>query len=103
MDPSQFTRIAGGQPHPLGAVSDGLGVNFAVFSANATRIELCLFDPKGRKELRRFDLPECTDEATCRTRIPDWCTAIAPTARTIRAMGTVSIPISCCSIPTRGS
>ncbi|MDQ1760367.1 glycogen debranching protein GlgX [Achromobacter aegrifaciens] len=62
MDPSQFTRIAGGQPHPLGAVSDGLGVNFAVFSANATRIELCLFDPKGRKELRRFDLPECTDE-----------------------------------------
>ncbi|MFD4836668.1 glycogen debranching protein GlgX [Achromobacter sp. NPDC058515] len=62
MDPSQLTRINGGQPHPLGATSDGLGVNFAVFSANATRIELCLFDPKGRKELRRFDLPECTDE-----------------------------------------
>lgn len=62
MDPSQLTRITGGQPHPLGATSDGLGVNFAVFSANATRIELCLFDVKGRKELRRFDLPECTDE-----------------------------------------
>ncbi|APX74495.1 Glycogen debranching enzyme [Achromobacter insolitus] len=62
MDPTQFTRISGGQPHPLGAVSDGLGVNFAVFSANATRIELCLFDARGRKELRRFDLPECTDE-----------------------------------------
>ncbi|MGN6454814.1 MAG: glycogen debranching protein GlgX, partial [Achromobacter mucicolens] len=62
MDPSQLTRITGGQPQPLGATSDGLGVNFAVFSAHATRIELCIFDPKGRKELRRFDLPECTDE-----------------------------------------
>jgi len=62
MDPSQLTRITGGQPTPLGATSDGLGVNFAVFSAHATRIELCIFDPKGRKELRRFDLPECTDE-----------------------------------------
>ncbi|MGY6272234.1 glycogen debranching protein GlgX [Achromobacter denitrificans] len=62
MDPTQLTRIHGGQPYPLGAVSDGLGVNFAVFSANATRIELCLFDVKGRKELRRFNLPECTDE-----------------------------------------
>lgn len=62
MDPTQLTRIQGGQPYPLGATSDGLGVNFAVFSANATRIELCLFDAKARKELRRFDLPECTDE-----------------------------------------
>jgi len=62
MDPSQLTRITAGQPYPLGATSDGLGVNFAVFSAHATRMELCLFDPKGRKELRRFDLPECTDE-----------------------------------------
>ncbi|MEN4922786.1 glycogen debranching protein GlgX [Achromobacter spanius] len=62
MDPSQLTRMTAGQPHPMGATSDGLGVNFAVFSANATRIELCLFDAKGRKELRRFDLPECTDE-----------------------------------------
>ncbi|SSW66888.1 glycogen debranching protein GlgX [Achromobacter agilis] len=62
MDPNPSMRIQGGQPYPLGAASDGLGVNFAVFSANATRIELCLFDTKGRKELRRFDLPECTDE-----------------------------------------
>ena len=62
MDPTQLTRIHSGLPYPLGAVSDGLGVNFAVFSANATRIELCLFDTRARKELRRFDLPECTDE-----------------------------------------
>ncbi|WP_197338014.1 glycogen debranching protein GlgX [Ralstonia solanacearum] len=51
-----------GKPYPLGAQWDGLGINFAVFSANATRIELCLFDPTGRKELARLPLPECTDE-----------------------------------------
>ena len=55
-------HLAPGLPYPLGATSDGLGINFAVFSANATKIELCLFDPKGRKELRRLPLPECTDE-----------------------------------------
>lgn len=55
-------RLAPGQPYPLGATSDGLGVNFAVFSANATRIDLCVFDSRGRKELYRMPLPECTDE-----------------------------------------
>ena len=55
-------RLAPGLPYPLGATSDGLGVNFAVFSANATRIELCIFDPRGRQEVQRMDLPECTDE-----------------------------------------
>lgn len=54
--------IQSGLPYPLGATWDGLGVNFAVFSANATRIDLCLFDAKGRKEVRRVPLPECTDE-----------------------------------------
>ncbi|AOK19851.1 glycogen debranching enzyme [Burkholderia cepacia] len=47
---------------PLGARWDGLGVNFAVFSANASRIDLCVFDDGGRKELARMTLPECTDE-----------------------------------------
>lgn len=55
-------RLSPGLPYPLGATSDGLGVNFAVFSANAVKIELCIFDPRGRKELRRYALPECTDE-----------------------------------------
>ena len=55
-------RLATGKPYPLGATSDGLGVNFAVFSANATRIDLCIFDAAGRKEIARFTLPECTDE-----------------------------------------
>ena len=55
-------RLLPGSSWPLGASWDGLGVNFAVFSANAQRIQLCLFDPTGRKELARFDMPECTDE-----------------------------------------
>ena len=55
-------RLLAGQPAALGAFWDGLGVNFAVFSANATRIELCLFDPSGRREIARYDLPDCTDE-----------------------------------------
>src|SRR5690606_4410397 len=55
-------RLSPGQPYPLGATPDGLGVNFAVFSANASRIDLCIFDAKGRKELARLPLPECTDE-----------------------------------------
>jgi isoamylase len=51
-----------GRPFPLGATWDGLGVNFAVFSAHAERIELCLFDPSGRREVARYTLPEYTDE-----------------------------------------
>ena len=41
---------------------DGKGVNFALFSANATRVELCLFDEEGKEERQRIDLPEFTDE-----------------------------------------
>ena len=55
-------RLEPGAPYPLGATWDGLGVNFAVFSANATRIELCIFDARGTREIARFDLPEHTDE-----------------------------------------
>ncbi len=56
------SRISEGLPHPLGATWDGVGVNFALFSANATRVELCLFDQEGRTELERIELPEYTDE-----------------------------------------
>jgi glycogen operon protein len=54
--------IREGKPFPLGATWDGLGVNFALFSAHATRVELCIFDEKGDREIERFDLPEYTDE-----------------------------------------
>ncbi|WP_084536861.1 glycogen debranching protein GlgX [Azospirillum halopraeferens] len=56
------SRVREGLPYPLGATWDGLGVNFALFSANATKVELCLFDPEGRRELERIELPEYTDE-----------------------------------------
>ncbi len=51
-----------GLPWPLGATPDGDGVNFAVFSAHAERVELCLLDPSGARELRRLELPERTDQ-----------------------------------------
>lgn len=51
-----------GSPNPLGATFDGLGINFAVFSAHAERIELCIFDKGGRREVARYELPEWTDE-----------------------------------------
>ncbi|MFJ3484942.1 glycogen debranching protein GlgX [Pseudomonas sp. NPDC090202] len=56
------SRIREGLPFPLGANWDGLGVNFAIFSANATKVELCLFDASGEQELERIELPEYTDE-----------------------------------------
>ena len=62
MRPSTNVALLPGAPFPLGATWDGLGVNFAVFSAHAERIELCLFDPAGRKEIARYELPECSEE-----------------------------------------
>lgn len=56
------SRVREGRPYPLGATWDGLGVNFALFSAHATRVELCLFDQAGEQEIERIDLPEYTDE-----------------------------------------
>ena len=52
-----------GRPYPLGATWDGSGVNFALFSKHAERVELCLFDPKGRRELERVELRDRTDYA----------------------------------------
>jgi isoamylase len=50
-----------GRPHPLGATWDGAGVNFALFSKHAERVELCLFDPRGRREIERVALASRTD------------------------------------------
>jgi glycogen debranching enzyme len=46
-----------GRPWPLGASAEAEGVNFAVFSAHATAIELCLFDAQGLHEQARLPLP----------------------------------------------
>ncbi len=54
-------RLDRGAPYPLGATWDGVGVNFALFSENATRVVLCIFDADGKREVARLDLPEHTD------------------------------------------
>ena len=40
-----------GTAYPLGATWDGKGVNFALFSNHAEKVELCIFDQRGRREL----------------------------------------------------
>lgn len=58
-----ITDVWPGRPYPLGATWDGEGVNFALFSAHATRVELCLFDsPTAPREAVRVILPERTDD-----------------------------------------
>ena len=51
-----------GKPYPLGSTWDGEGVNFALFSERAQRVDLCLFDAKGRIETHRIQLPEQTNQ-----------------------------------------
>ena len=54
--------ISEGLPHPRGASWDGNGTNFALFSAHATKVELCIFESAGKQELYRVELPECTNQ-----------------------------------------
>src|SRR6516225_3174528 len=64
-------RVWPGDPYPLGATWTGVGVNFALFSAHATTVELCLFDsPDASKERTRIELIEQTDE-TWHAFLPD--------------------------------
>jgi isoamylase len=58
----KLSRIREGLPYPRGAIWDGKGVNFALFSAHATKVEVCLFDQSGATETQRFELPEYRDE-----------------------------------------
>ena len=56
-------RVRPGGPHPLGATWDGEGVNFAIFSENATGVDLCLFDrPEEDVETARIAMREWTDQ-----------------------------------------
>ncbi|WP_413493128.1 glycogen debranching protein GlgX [Shewanella baltica] len=54
--------LGAGEPFPLGASVEGDGVNFALFSANATAVELCLFDDNGEQEIARIALTEQTQQ-----------------------------------------
>jgi len=56
------SRVKEGSAEAHGAIWDGQGTNFTLFSANATRVEVCLFDSAGERELERITLPEYTDE-----------------------------------------
>jgi isoamylase len=56
-------RVWPGRPYPLGATWDGAGVNFALFSEHATRVELCLFESQEFSEQTHcIALPEYTDQ-----------------------------------------
>ena len=55
-------RLESGRPYPLGAHWDGGGVNFALFSAFATAVELCVYDADAAREVARICLPACTDQ-----------------------------------------
>ncbi|MCR3965428.1 glycogen debranching enzyme, partial [Aeromonas veronii] len=51
-----------GRSYPLGATWDGEGVNFALFSAHAEAVDLCVFDATGQHEVARVRLPEYSDQ-----------------------------------------
>src|SRR3990170_3953961 len=56
-------KVWPGNPYPLGATWDGAGVNFSLFTENATAVELCLFEsPKGEREAARIVLKEQTHQ-----------------------------------------
>ncbi len=62
MNTNSAIRVWPGTPYPLGATWDGSGTNFALFSAHAERVELCLFSDDGKRETARIPLPEFTHE-----------------------------------------
>jgi isoamylase len=74
-------KIWPGSPYPLGANWDGSGVNFALFSGNATGVELCLFDTESpRRETKRIPIKEQPTKFgmfICRKRGRDSYTAVA--------------------------
>ena len=83
------SRVREGLPYPLGATWDGLGVNFALFSANATKVELCLFDEDGRAGAGAHRAAGIHGRGLA--RLPAGCAARhglrLPGARSLRARG----------------
>src|ERR1700744_6435489 len=62
MDQEHAMRGWAGKPYPLGATWDGVGVNFALFSEDATKVEVAFFDAvDATTEGARIELPENTD------------------------------------------
>ncbi|MEW5291051.1 glycogen debranching protein GlgX [Erwinia papayae] len=69
-----MSPVQAGKPTPAGALYDGKGVNFTLFSPHAERVELCLFDHQGQET--RLDLPACTEGVW-----HGWLAAIKPGQR----------------------
>ncbi len=69
-------RIDTGLPWPLGASIGARGANFALFASNATRVELCLFEPDTGVEIGRVDLPACSG-GVWHGVLPDWRRPVA--------------------------
>jgi glycogen operon protein len=61
-EPTSMSAVWPGRPYPRGATWDGEGVNFALFSERAEKVELCIYDPAGRRELQRVAMRERTDD-----------------------------------------
>ena len=74
-----------GSPHPRGATWDGKGTNFAVFSAHATKVEVCFFDESGEKETDRI--------ANCPNTPTRSGMAISPTCAPARVYGSRPRPL----------
>ena len=55
------SRVKEGSAEAHGAIWDGKGTNFTLFSTHATKVEICLFDDQGGTEQERIALPEYTD------------------------------------------
>jgi len=62
MSDKSRSRVTEGHSQAHGAIWDGKGTNFTLFSAHATKVEVCLFDAQGATELERLVLPEYTDQ-----------------------------------------
>ncbi len=98
-------RVWPGRPYPLGATWDGAGVNFALFSEHATKVELCLFDSA---DATKESAPDPTARADrpglarlpARRRARASSTATASTARTTRRTATASTRTRSCSTRT---
>jgi isoamylase len=58
----RYTSVWPGKPYPLGATWDGEGVNFALFSEHAERVELCVFDAASKQVETRVEMPERTHQ-----------------------------------------
>ena len=90
-----------GTTYPLGATWDGAGVNFALFSEHATKVELCLFDSVDAtaRKSQRIALPEQTDQVW-HAYLPD----VQPASSTATgSTGPMSRPRAIASTPTRSS